>query len=159
MEEIAGDLGAAERELRSAIEVAEGMGAHRYELLYRTRLAHVLASLGRDAEALEELERAEESHGGTATWRTARARLLARAGETGAAVALARQALASIDGTDDITTRARELVWLAEVLRAAGDDVAAAAALEEAAALHDEKGNLLPAESCRELLRAVTARA
>ena len=59
--------------------------------------------------------------------------------------------------SDDITAHAETLVDLAEVLRAHDDLVGAADALVEAIALHEEKGNVLPAERCRQLLATVAA--
>jgi class 3 adenylate cyclase/tetratricopeptide (TPR) repeat protein len=155
MELLAGDAEAAERELREAIRIATEMGASRYVALYRIRIAHVLVAQGRDEDALAELEQAREIYGQSAGWRTARARVLARRGETEEAVRLARDALASITGNDDITANAETLVDLAEVLRAHGDLAGAADALTEAVALHEEKGNVLPATRCRELLATI----
>ena len=60
-------------------------------------------------------------------------------------------------GNDDITAHAEILVDLAEVLRAHGDAAGAAAALAEALALHEEKGNLVAAEHCRRLLAGLPA--
>jgi class 3 adenylate cyclase/tetratricopeptide (TPR) repeat protein len=154
MEMLAGDADAAERELRRAIEIATDMGASRYVALYRVRIAHVLLALEREEDALAELNEAREIYGSAATWKTARARLLARNGKTAEAVALARDALASTAGTADITMRAEILAEIGEVLRAHGDLAGAADALAEAVALHEEKGNLLPAERCRTLLAA-----
>ncbi len=57
----------------------------------------------------------------------------------------------------DITKNAEALVDLAEVLRAHGDLAGAGDALTEAVALHEEKGNVLPAERCRQLLVTFTA--
>jgi hypothetical protein len=51
--------------------------------------------------------------------------------------------------------RAEILVDFAEVLRARGDVAGSANALAEAIALHEEKGNVLPAERCRGLLAAI----
>jgi class 3 adenylate cyclase/tetratricopeptide (TPR) repeat protein len=147
----AGDPAAAERELREAIRVATEMGASRYVALYRTRIAHVLIDLDRDGDALDELEQAR-MYEDTAFWKTARARILARRGETGEAVVLARAAEAFMADSDDITARANDLVDIAEVLRANDQPAEAARALTEAAALHEEKGNVLPAQRCRELL-------
>ena len=154
MEMLAGDAEAAERELRDAIRVATEMGATRYVALYRTRIAHVLVALGRDEDALAELEQARELYGDAPKWKAARARVLARRGETEEAVALAREAVDSMAGNDDVTTHAEILVDLAEVLRAHGDVAGAGNALAEAIALHEEKGNVLPAERCRQLLAA-----
>ena len=157
MEMLAGDVDAAERELRAAIGVATDMGASRYVALYRTKLAHVLVAQGRDDDALAELEQARDPHGDAAQWKVARARVLARRGETEEAVALAREAVASGTASDDITAHAEILVSFAEVLRAHGDLIGATAALDEAVGLHEEKGNVLPAERCRELLATIAA--
>ena len=158
LEMLVGDAEAAERELRDAIRLALDMGAAYYVALYRTRLAHVLVALGRDDDALAELGLAGDVFGEAPKWRAARARVLANRGEMEEAVALAREAVDSLAGTDDITARAEILVDLAEVLRAHGDLAGAGAALAEAVALHGEKGNVLPAERCRRLLAAVAGR-
>ena len=127
MEMLAGNANAAERELRDAIRVATNMGASRYVALYRTKIAHVLIAQGRDDDALSELEEAEGIFGETAYWKAARARVLARRGKTEEAVTLAREAVASLAGNDDITGHAEILVDFAEVLRAHGDLVGVAA--------------------------------
>ena len=58
-------------------------------------------------------------------------------------------------GSDDLTVRAEMLTDLAEVLSAAGDSAGATEALAEARELHEEKGNVLPAQRCSELLAAI----
>jgi tetratricopeptide (TPR) repeat protein len=154
MEMLLDDPDAAERELRDAIEVATQMGASYYVALYRTRIAHVLVALGREEDALAELEQARDVFEQAPKWKATRARVLANRGETDEAVTLARDAAASLAGSDDVTTHAEILVDLAEVLRAHGDLAGAVAALDEAIALHEEKGNVLPAERCRALRAA-----
>ena len=153
LEVLAGDADAAERELRDAIDVATKMGASRYVALYRTKLARVLLSQDRDEDAAAELEQAQAVRDAPA-WRIADARVRARRGKTEEAVVLARETVASMVDRDNITARAELLVDMAEVLRAHGDLASASAALAEAIALHEEKGNVLPAEQCRELLAA-----
>ena len=155
MELLARDPAAAERELRDAIEVGQRMGAARYVALYRCRLAHVLLTLGRDEDASLELEQARGLPGSVPTWQMAQARVLARRGETEEADALALRAVEALATYDDITSRAEILTQQAEVLRAHGDDGDARSALVEAIALHEEKGNVLNAEQCRELLAAL----
>ena len=152
---LAGDADAAERELRDAIGVATDMGASRYVALYRTKLARVLVEQGRNEDASAELEQARDIYGDPA-WKAAGALLLARRGETEEAVGLAREAIASMADSDNITAHAEILADFAEVLRAHGDLVGAAEALAAAAGLHEEKGNVLPARRCRELLAAIT---
>jgi class 3 adenylate cyclase/tetratricopeptide (TPR) repeat protein len=156
MEMLAGDAEAAERELRDAIAVATEMGASRYVALYRTRLAHVLVALGRDADALAELEESRDVYSDAPKWKAAHARVLALRGRTAEAVAVAREAADFMAGNDDVTAHAEILVDLAEVLRADGDLSGASDALAEALALHEPKGNLVAAEQCRRLLAAWT---
>jgi hypothetical protein len=55
-------------------------------------------------------------------------------------------------GSDDITAVAQVLVDVSEVQRLAGDDARAAAALTQAIALHEEKGNVVAAQQARERL-------
>ena len=157
MEMLAGDADAAERELRDAIGVATDMGASRYVALYRTQLARVLLEQGRNDDAAAELEQARDIYSGDPAWKAADALLLARRGETEEAVALAREALASMAGSDNITAHAEVLVDVAEVLRAHGDLAGAADSLAAAVVLHDEKGNVLAARRCRQLLAAIAA--
>ena len=158
MEMLAGDAEAAERELREAIRVTTDMGALHYVSLYRTRIAHVLVAQGRDDDALAQLEQARQHiHGEAPSWKAARARVLARRGQTEEAVTLAGEAVASMARTGDITKHAETLADLAEVLREHGDLAGAGDALKEAVALHEEKGNVLPAERCRQLLATFAA--
>ena len=158
LEELAGRLDLAERELRDGIAVVASIGAERYVALYRCRLAHVLLTVGKDAAAEAELESARASSDTFPRWQSARGRLLARQGRFDEAVRLAREAVAGVP-LDDLTARARELTALAEVLRAHGDEAGALEALTEAVALHEEKGNIVPARQCRALLRSTDARA
>ena len=153
LELTAGDLPAAERELREAIDVAVGMGAAHYMALYRVRLARVLNEQGRHDEAGEVLDQAAELYAHTAPWKSNRARVLAANGALDEAVALAREAAELEEANDDLNAAALTLVDVSEVLRAAGDDAGAEAALMRAIALNEEKGSVVPAQQCRERLR------
>jgi class 3 adenylate cyclase len=154
LETLAGDLPAAERELRGSIELALDMGAPRYVALYQVRLSRVLNDQGRHEQAGALLDEAAELYTGTPWWQSNRARVLAARGELTEAVALAREAADQEVGSDDLTAAALTLVDVAEVLRAAGDGAAAEAALAEAIALNEEKGNVVAAQQCRERLAA-----
>jgi tetratricopeptide (TPR) repeat protein len=163
LEMLAGDAQAAERELRQALRIHEEAGARRYSAFVRAQLAHVLHRQGRDDEALELLEtaRGEAASGNIrfeALWRTVRARILASRGDADEAPRLAREAVAIVAATDNINLQADTLVDLAEVLRSTGDEPGAAAALEHAAALYEEKGNLLCARRARDSLASVGSR-
>ena len=157
MEELAGDLVAAEREIREAIRLATEMGASRYVALYRTDLASVLLDQGRAVEARGELELAREHGGYAPLWKSNHARGLAREGRIHDALAEARAAAAEMEGSDNLSARAAVLVHLAEVLRAGGDPAGASDALQLAIGLHEEKGNVVNAEQCRQLLARESA--
>ena len=152
LEQLAGDLAAAEREIREAIRVGTEMGASRYVAIYRIELAGVLLDQGREVEAVAELERAREHGSYAPLWKGNRARALAREDRVDEALDEARDAEAAMTGSDNITVHAKVLVQLAEVLRASGDADGASEALERAIVLHEEKGNVVNAEQCRQLL-------
>jgi tetratricopeptide (TPR) repeat protein len=152
LEVLAGDLPAAEHELRDAIAVAERMNAEHYVALYRLRLARVLNDQGRHEEASVELDGASAHYAGSAPWKVVRARVLAARGAVNEAVALAREAVEMDVDRDNLTEWALTLVDLSEVLRSAGDREGAEDALERAIALNEEKGNVVSAEQCRERL-------
>jgi tetratricopeptide (TPR) repeat protein len=162
LERLAGDWAAAERELRAALRIHEEMGTKRYSSYVRAQLARVVLEQGRETEAVQLLEQAEQEGTGEnirfqLQWRTAQAKVLAARGETVAAERLAREALEIVAATDNINAQADALVDLAEVLRAAGDETDASAALEEAAALYEEKGNALCADRARAAIASVAS--
>jgi tetratricopeptide (TPR) repeat protein len=152
MEVLAGDLAAAERELREVIDIAASMEAAHYVALYQVRLARVLNDQGRHEDAGVLLDEAAGLYAGTPRWKSNRARVLAARGELDEAVALAHEAAALEAGSDDITAVAQTLVDASEVLIVAGDRAAAEAALTEAIALNEEKENIVSAQQCRERL-------
>ena len=155
MEMLAGDADAAERELRDAIDVAT-----RWARRGTSRSTAPSSPTSSSRRAGTRMRSPSSSRPGRSTatppWKSARARVLARRGETEEAVALAREAAAMAD-SDDLTARAETLTDLAEVLRAHGDAAGAAEALAEAIGLHEEKGNVLNAERCRDLLATIEA--
>jgi len=82
-------------------------------------------------------------------WRGVKAKLLARHGDQAAGEKLAREAVAISVATDVLNHRGDALLDLAEVLALAGEADDAAAALEQALALFERKGNLVMAERTR----------
>ena len=152
LEVLAGDLPAAERELREAIDIVKGMEAVHYIGVYQVRLARVLHDQGRHEDAAAELEESRPLQAPAPRWKSGWARVLAARGELAEAVALAREAAAQEGGDQDPTSVALALVDLAEVLIAAGDPAGADGALGEAIALNEQKGNVIAAQQCRERL-------
>jgi len=149
LEVLAGDLRAAERELREVIDLAATMKAAHYVAVYQVRLARVLHEQGRHEEAGELLDDARPLQADVPWWKSGMARVLAARGELDQAVALAREAAEQESGDQDPTSLALTLVDLSEVLRAAGDRDGAEAALREAIALNERKGNVVAAQQCR----------
>jgi class 3 adenylate cyclase/tetratricopeptide (TPR) repeat protein len=155
MEVLAGDLAAAERELREVIDIADGMEAGHYVALYRVRLARVMNDQGRHEESAALLDEAAALYANAPWWKSNWARVLAARGELDDAVALAREAAEQEAGNADITAVAQTLVDVSEVLVAAGDHAGAEAALTDAIALNEEKGNIVAAQHGRERLASL----
>jgi class 3 adenylate cyclase/tetratricopeptide (TPR) repeat protein len=144
IESLAGDLAAAERELRSGYEALEAIGERGVRAVLAAFLADVLCEQGIDEKAERFAGIAAEivepsdlvPH---ALQRAVRARVLARRGDE-AAEALAHEAVELANRTDFPGLRARTLVALAEVVPSRG-----AESIEEAIRLYEEKGNVAAA--------------
>jgi tetratricopeptide (TPR) repeat protein len=121
------------------------------------RLAEVLFRQGRQEEAERFVDRSEETAAtddlaAQIAWRTVRAKMLAAAGRLEDAEALARRAAALAAETDRSNDRAAACVALGEVLREQGRPQEAKAAIREALALYQAKGNVVAAEEVHALL-------
>jgi class 3 adenylate cyclase/tetratricopeptide (TPR) repeat protein len=150
IEMLSGDAAAAERELRPACDALERMGSWAHLSTLAPRLADCLFTLGQDEEALRLTELTEriaahEDASPQTDWRRVRAKVLARRGEFAAAERLAREATSHAASSDFLDLRARAAADLGEVLRLAGRPQEAAAAVQDAIRLHEEKGNLAAA--------------
>jgi tetratricopeptide (TPR) repeat protein len=133
---LAGDLDAAERELRLGRELFADAGAQPLAGHMAASLARVLAERGRLDETAELIEIAESSVdsrdlGGFVETRLAAARLAELRGLTDEAAGIADEALARLADTDTIR--------LADALAARGR-------ITEAIELHERKGNVAAAE-------------
>src|SRR5207245_9376941 len=82
-------------------------------------------------------------------WRQAKAGVLARRGELQAAEALAREAVEHAEQTDMLNNQAGARLSLAAVLELAQRHDDAFAAVEEALALYERKGNVAMVERAR----------
>jgi class 3 adenylate cyclase/tetratricopeptide (TPR) repeat protein len=154
IEMLAGDPAAAERELRQGFDVADELGEQGFRATAAAALAHALVAQGRLEEAdhfahESELSAAEDDIASQVLWRSARARILGASGAATNAEALAREALALVEQTDDVGMHADTLADLAEVLVSAGDGPGAAESLERAAVLYEAKGNAVAADRSR----------
>jgi DNA-binding SARP family transcriptional activator len=157
VELLSGDAAAAEREFRRGYETLERMGGEMNVSPLAALLAQALYIQERDEEALRFSELSEEearpddlfAH---VQWRSARAKVLARAGQHEQAERLAREAVRLSEQTDFLAVRGDTLMDLAEVLRLGGRVDEARAPVEEALRLYEAKGNVVSAARARRLL-------
>jgi DNA-binding SARP family transcriptional activator len=157
VERAAGDIAAVEEALRRKHAALESMRDRVSLATCAAELATVVLDAGRVDEAKEWSGVAEElaSRDDVPTQflsRSVRARLLAHDGETQAAEALAREAVALAETTDSISQRAEVLLSLADVLRLGARGDAAVEAGSSALALFEQKRNSAGARRARALL-------
>ena len=154
IERLAGDLAAAERELRRDYQTLTDLGERYFLSTVAGELARVLYAQGRLDEA-EQMSRhtqqlADSDDIASQTlWRTVQAKLLARRGNSDGALILVGEAIEMLERTDATLAQAETLVDLAEVLRQSGRQDDADGVLEDAIALFEVKGNLVAAEALR----------
>jgi predicted ATPase/class 3 adenylate cyclase len=152
VEMLAGDLGAAEAELRKDYQTLDQMGERSYLSSTAGLLAEVLYGQDRLAEAAEFTAncRALASSGDVSSqfiWRCVDAKLLARDGAHGRADALIREALELIGDSDLLDWQGNGFMDLAEVCRLRGDTDQALEALTRASERFEAKGNIVSARS------------
>ena len=156
VERLAGDLAAAERELRRDYEALTELG----EKYLLSSVAALLARVLYDQEQLGEAEhmsrQAQEfadadDIASQTLWRTVYARILARKGNGKAALDLIRDAIDLLEPTDWVVAQADTLVDLAEVLRQSGRGTDADQVLVDAVALYEAKEATVAAEALRVL--------
>jgi class 3 adenylate cyclase len=144
IESLAGDLEAAERELRTAYDALEPQTGLRAAV--GAFLADLVCAQGRDLEA-DALARETEAAASASDLvpqvlaRSVRARVLARAGEHEAAERLADEAAGLADGTDFVDLIGGVLLARSEIAAASGRSAASRALLERAREVYAAKGN------------------
>ena len=157
VEILAGELRAAERELRGSCETLMRIGEQGYLSTSAAMHAHVLARLDEldEAERFVELsiETGSPDDGQTQVeWRVARAEVLLRRGETTAAIMLASEAVEASDGMDMLNVRGSAYGELARALRAAARTTEAVEQAGLALAEYERKGNVVSARAIRGFL-------
>jgi class 3 adenylate cyclase/tetratricopeptide (TPR) repeat protein len=161
VERLAGDLPAAERELRASIEALERMGEKGFLSTMAAEHGDVLYELGRYGEArraslMSEEAAAPDDMASQVLWRSVRAKLLAREQRFDEAERLGREALAILGKSDYLDYQASTRLSLAEVLRLAGRHDEAAQFVKEAIGFYEAKGNVVLARRTKALLAEVT---
>jgi tetratricopeptide (TPR) repeat protein len=147
VEQLAGDLVAAERELRQGYEILEAHGENSYLSTIAGQLAGVLYDQGR-YEAAEQFAKVSQTAASAddivsqVLWRGTEAKVLARRGAYPEADRLAREAVTLAERIDLTGFRGQAHIDLAEVLQLAGLQEEATEQLERAARLWELKGNL-----------------
>jgi class 3 adenylate cyclase/tetratricopeptide (TPR) repeat protein len=153
VELLAGDLAAAERVAKDDCAELTRMGASFYVSTMAALLSRVVRDLGRDEEAMVYSRTAEQ----TATeddvdaqvlWRSARAPILARAGDFPGAEALARSAVEIASRTEIPALQADSRFELAVVLGLAGRREEARVVVGSAIDLYSAKGDRASCDRC-----------
>jgi tetratricopeptide (TPR) repeat protein len=155
---LVGDLQTAERRLSEGVEALQAMGETGFLSTTASALADIRFDLGKDEEAMADSRVSEQTAAtddiaSQAGWRYARAKVLARAGQTEEAERLALEAIEIADGTDHLTIRADTRRSLGETLLLLGRREDGNRELEEAIRLYEAKGNVVMAERTRAKLR------
>jgi class 3 adenylate cyclase/tetratricopeptide (TPR) repeat protein len=157
LELLAGDPEAAERELRPGVEELKRIGERGWLSSLAPVLGEALYRQGRYEEADEFAELGRDAANpvdGSAqfSWRSVKAKVLARAGDFHEAERIARESIEVILATDEVLHQGDAYMDLAEVLRLAGRRDEAVDALRLAVERYERKGATVPAEEARKVL-------
>jgi DNA-binding SARP family transcriptional activator len=163
-----GDGAGAERELLAVylqFRDARGDATDSRALQAAARLALLYCDQGRWREAADYLAYGKAVDGSPPVYGkhytyfrlAARARVAAHRGESSEALALGEAAVEAVERTDRPNHKARIWLALAEVERAAGNNADADAAVQEALALFEQKGNVAAAARLRNEHRIAAA--
>jgi class 3 adenylate cyclase/tetratricopeptide (TPR) repeat protein len=163
VEWLAGDLDAAERDLRRDYETLAALEETYLMPTVAGCLARMLCLQGRfdEADAFARVAQevaAADDVSSQAHWRTAKAQVLANAGETETAVALAFEGVELLRSTDFLVVLGDALTELASVLERAARYDEATESLSEAVTLYARKGNVVAAAAARDRLAAAAPR-
>jgi Tetratricopeptide repeat len=156
---LAGDYEAAARYEQKAIDDFEEHGHLTFQASYGAKLGRWLCALGRydEAEPLAQLGRKLEFQEAEWLWRQVQARVHAHREEHADAERLAREAIAIVERTDQLTYQGDALCDLAEVLAAAGRTNEAAATFEQSLDRYERKKNLAMVAQVRHRLAELRA--
>jgi class 3 adenylate cyclase/tetratricopeptide (TPR) repeat protein len=157
VELLAGDVQAAERELRAGYDRLERIGRTSSLPILAAMIAQALYLQRLDDEALRFSDLSaqtagQDDLGAQVVWRSARAKVVARLGRHAEAEQLSADAVALAATTDFLVVRADALADRAEVMLAAGRIEEAEAAEAEAMTLYDQKGAVAAADRAARLL-------
>ena len=162
MEVLAGDLAAAERELRGSYSQLEQLGERSVPLDHRGDARPRLCEQGRFDEAepyavISAETALPEDLASQVIWRGAQARVLAARGEASSET-LARESVELAGRSDWIDLHADALTDLADVLRLLGRPQDATEPLKRAIDLYERKGSVVAAQRTRDGLDRLDGR-
>ena len=161
---MAGDSAAAVALGEEGCRMLDELGEGSFLSTGAGNLAQALYAADRLEEAAEWAGRAKElgASDDAATqmlWRQVRAKVHARCGQRDEAERLAREAVAISEDTDLLNEQAKVYADLGEVLSLVGRSDEAVAALEEALARYERKGNLVSTERTKKRIAEIRAKA
>jgi class 3 adenylate cyclase/tetratricopeptide (TPR) repeat protein len=161
VEILAGDLPAAERAVRTCLDLLRSAGELAGASTAVAVLADVLYQMGRHGEAMDATRLSEEwsapdDMASQMMWRSTRAKVLATQGHADDAVRLARESL-EMAAASDFGWRGDEALRAAEVFRMAGRTDEALAAARQSLAWFEEKGNEVSAGWARSMIAELEA--
>jgi tetratricopeptide (TPR) repeat protein len=159
VELLAGDIAAAERELRRDYDALAAINETYFRSTISAYLAEVLWLAGDADGALRFSEVAEEIGDDDdvltqVPWRSVRAKVLAARGDVEGARRLAGEAVQLAAGTPQPRLKAEALGSLGDVLDSIGDHESSRPPSREALALYEQKGDLVSAARLRERIGA-----
>jgi tetratricopeptide (TPR) repeat protein len=150
----AGNLTAAEQELRRGCDALAEMGEKAALSTKATILADVLFEQGRYEEAdqyatLSEGAAAPDDIASQARWRAVRSKIMATRGNSDQAKQLSQEAVDLVDTSDDLDLRGE--IWLcrAETQRLTGQTKQAVESAKVSLNLYEQKGNIMSATKAR----------
>jgi class 3 adenylate cyclase/tetratricopeptide (TPR) repeat protein len=159
VERLAGNLEAAESELRQSLEALIEVGERGRSFMVALELAGVLSDLGRPQEALQALEyarvspRIEEDH----YWLLYEGKVLSALGDTSGGEHAASRAVELGAQSDDLAAMGDALLSLAAIRADTAGAAAARPLLDQAVEVFERKGDLVSAEKARALAGELTA--
>jgi class 3 adenylate cyclase len=161
IETLAGELVAAERDLRLADDLFGRIGDAGHRSTVMAHLAEISHQQGHDEEAYRLTEESEavaepDDIVTQSAWRRTRAKLVAAKGAVEYAERLARDAVLLAERTDVLEEHAAALMSMAEVLRRSGRTDQAVPIVRQALGLYSHKGNLVLSHQTQELLDGLT---
>jgi tetratricopeptide (TPR) repeat protein len=162
VEMLAGDVAAAERELREGYELLERVSDFGHLASHAPDLGDTVYELGRYDEAFRISEFAEGitiegDVDAEVRWRQLRGKALARAERHDDALAVALEAVRIVASTEFLDLHAHAVMALAEVHQLAGRTAEAAAAGGDGLELYRKKGNLVGERRARAFLDELRA--